>query len=91
MSFVGPRPDIPGFADVLKEEDRIVLIVKPGITGEATLKYRNEEYILGKQDDPEKYNREVIWPDKIKINKEYVQNWSFSLDLAILMKSIFNK
>jgi len=90
MSFVGPRPDIAGFADNLKGDDRIILRVKPGITGPATLKYKNEEVILFKQDDPETYNRTIIWPDKVKINKNYVMTWSFSLDLKHILKSILN-
>ncbi len=90
MSFVGPRPDIRGFADALMGEDRIVLKIRPGVTGPATIKYRNEEEILGMQDDPEKYNRTNIWPDKVEINKKYIKNWSFYLDLKFIIKSIFN-
>lgn len=90
MSFVGPRPDLPGFADVLQAEDRIILKVKPGITGPATLKYKDEETILAQQIDPEHYNRTVIWTDKVEINKKYVRNWSFSLDLHLILKSIKN-
>jgi lipopolysaccharide/colanic/teichoic acid biosynthesis glycosyltransferase len=88
MSFVGPRPDLVGFADELIRDDRIILKVKPGITGPATLKYKNEEQILSKQSNPENYNRTVIWKDKVEINKKYVQNWSFYLDLNFLIKSI---
>jgi lipopolysaccharide/colanic/teichoic acid biosynthesis glycosyltransferase len=88
MSFVGPRPDVPGFADRLEGEERVVLSVRPGITGPATLKYRNEEEILANQEDPERYNREVIWPDKVRINAEYIRNWSFRGDLEILFKTI---
>lgn len=90
MSFVGPRPDLPGFADVLEGEDRIILKVKPGITGPATLKYKDEELILSKQLNPESYNRTIIWKDKVDINKKYVKNWSFSLDLTLLLKSLKN-
>nr|WP_321228549.1 sugar transferase [uncultured Psychroserpens sp.] len=90
MSFVGPRPDIQGFADELTGEDRMILKVKPGITGPATLKYRNEEIILSQQINPEKYNRTIIWVDKVEINKKYVQNWSFYLDLNFITKSILN-
>lgn len=89
MSFVGPRPDVPGFADKLEGTDRIILSVKPGITGPATLKYKDEEQLLALQDDPETYNRTIIWPDKVKINKNYVENWSFYLDLGCLIKSLF--
>ena len=90
MSFVGPRPDVPGFADVLTGEDRIILIVKPGVTGPATLKYQNEEALLATQSDPETYNRTIIWVDKVEINKKYVQNWSFYLDLKYIIQSIIN-
>lgn len=90
MGFVGPRPDVPGFADVLEGEDRLILKVKPGITGPATLKYRNEEEILSQQLDPKTYNRTIIWPDKVKINKKYIDNYSFSLDLNFILKSILN-
>jgi len=91
MSFVGPRPDVPGFADVLTGDDRMILIVKPGVTGPATLKYRDEERILALQSDPETYNRTIIWVDKVEINKKYVQNWSFFLDLTYILQSIFSK
>jgi len=87
MSFVGPRPDVPGFADELKGDDRIVLSVRPGITGPASLKYRNEEELLAQQSDPERYNREVIWPDKVRINKAYVREWSFRKDIGYLIRT----
>lgn len=90
MSFVGPRPDVEGFADVLEGYDRIILKVKPGITGPATLKYKDEEIILAQQKDPETYNRTIIWVDKVEINKKYVQNWRFSLDLGYILKSLVN-
>lgn len=90
MSFVGPRPDVRGFADTLKGEDKVILKLKPGITGPATLKYKNEDHLLALQNDPENYNRTTIWPDKVKINLNYAQNWSFYLDLRILIQSIFN-
>jgi lipopolysaccharide/colanic/teichoic acid biosynthesis glycosyltransferase len=89
MSWVGPRPDIPGYADLLQGEDRIVLSVRPGITGPATLKYKNEESILWQQANPLAYNDEVIWPDKVHINKAYVQNWSLAKDIGYLWRSIF--
>ncbi|BAO74417.1 sugar transferase [Winogradskyella sp. PG-2] len=91
MSFVGPRPDIQGFADELRGVNRIILRVKPGITGEATLKYKDEERVLERQKDPEHYNRTVIWVDKVKINKNYVENYSFYLDLTLILKSTLNK
>ncbi len=91
MSFVGPRPDVPGYMDRLEGEDRILLTVKPGITGPATLKYRDEEDILAKVDDPQKYNDEVIWPDKVRINKEYIKNWSLKKDIEYILQTIKGK
>lgn len=88
MSLVGPRPDVPGFADHLEGDDRIVLSVRPGITGPATLKYRKEEEILAGVDNAEAYNREVIFPDKVRLNREYVQNWSFSKDLWYIWRTV---
>ncbi|WP_040251240.1 sugar transferase [Psychroserpens mesophilus] len=90
MGFVGPRPDLPGFADELEGDDKIILKIKPGITGPATLKYKDEERILAQQLDPETYNRTIIWPDKVKLNKKYIENYSFSLDLNFILKSIVN-
>lgn len=90
MSFVGPRPDIEGFADILEGEDRIILEIKPGVTGPATIKYKNEEVLLYQQVDPENYNRTIIWKDKVEINKMYIKNWSFYLDLKYIIQSIIN-
>jgi lipopolysaccharide/colanic/teichoic acid biosynthesis glycosyltransferase len=88
MSFVGPRPDVPGFADRLMGEDRVILSVRPGITGPATLKYRDEEALLASQSDPETYNRDVIFPDKVSINREYIREYSFMRDLWYIWKTI---
>lgn len=88
MSFVGPRPDVVGYADKLVGNDRIILTICPGITSPATLKYRDEEELLAKQKDPKCYNDEVIWPDKVKINKEYVSNWSFKKDLLYIWQTL---
>ena len=88
MSFVGPRPDISGYADQLKNQDRIILNVKPGVTGLASLKYRNEEQILAQQINPLHYNDTIIWPDKVRINKWYVKNQTFLIDLKILFYTI---
>lgn len=89
MSFVGPRPDIIGYADQLIGEDRIILNVKPGLTGLTSIKYRNEERILANQTDPLHYNDTIIWPDKIHINKWYVQHRTFSMDVSILFYTFF--
>jgi lipopolysaccharide/colanic/teichoic acid biosynthesis glycosyltransferase len=88
MSIVGPRPDITGYADKLKGEDKIILSIRPGITGPATLKYKNEEEVLLQQENPQYFNDMVIWPDKVKINKEYVANWSFAKDLKYIYASL---
>ncbi len=88
MSFVGPRPDVPGFADELEGEDRMILQLRPGITGPASLKYKDEEKILSMQDDPEAYNREVIWPDKVAINKAYMQTWSLKKDIGYIIQTV---
>lgn len=88
MSFVGPRPDVPGFADQLSGEARQVLRLRPGITGPATLKYRDEEKILARQVDPEAYNREVIFPDKVRINLAYMRDWSLHADLRYILKTL---
>lgn len=89
MSFVGPRPDVSGFADKLIGEDTIILTVKPGITSTASLYFRNEEEILAIQDNPEEYNNKIIWPQKVAMNKDYVKNYSFSKDIKILFKTLF--
>ena len=89
MSFVGPRPDVPGYADKLEGDDRIILKMRPGLTGPASIKYRHEGRILAQQADPQRYNDEVIWPDKVKINKEYYYNWSLWLDITLLWKTVF--
>lgn len=88
MSFVGPRPDVPGYADKLMGEDREILQLKPGITGPASLKYRNEEEILASVEDPIRYNDEVIFPDKVRINREYMEGWSFWGDIRIIFKTV---
>ena len=88
MSFVGPRPDVPGYADKLEGDDRKILNLRPGITGSATVKYKDEEKILAQQIDSERYNREVIWPDKVKINLVYIQTWSLKKDIIYIIRSI---
>ncbi|WP_282134869.1 sugar transferase [Seonamhaeicola maritimus] len=89
MSFVGPRPDIEGFADNLEGEDRIILTVRPGITGIASLYFRDEETLLSQKTNPEAYNRKVIWPKKVELNKAYIENYSFKKDLIIILKTFF--
>ena len=88
MSFVGPRPDVPGYADALEGEDRVILAIRPGITGPATLAYRDEEVLLAQVDDPERYNNEVIFPDKVRLNRGYVENWSFRKDIGYIWRTV---
>ncbi|MCW0496378.1 sugar transferase [Riemerella anatipestifer] len=94
MSFIGPRPDVSGYYDSLKGEDRKLLILKPGLLSEASLEYRNEEYLLNQKENPLKYNDEIIFPHKIKLNLEYLERVSFKEDIRILLKAcgiFFNK
>ncbi len=88
MSFVGPRPDVPGYTDKLVGEDRVILKLRPGITGPASLKYRDEETLLATVEDPIRYNDEVIFPDKVRINKEYYYNWSFWQDIRYIVRTV---
>ena len=91
MSFVGPRPDVPGYADKLEGDDRRMLLLKPGITGPASLKYRNEEELLAEQENPQKYNDEVLFPDKVRINIDYMDHWSFGKDVKIIVYTVLGK
>lgn len=88
MSFVGPRPDVSGYADLLEGDDRVILNIRPGITGPASLKYRDEDQLLSSQPDPKYYNDRVIWPDKIKINKQYISDYSFLEDLKYIITTL---
>tara|TARA_B110000008_G_scaffold183640_1_gene182512 strand:- start:216 stop:800 length:585 start_codon:yes stop_codon:yes gene_type:complete len=89
MSFVGPRPDVPGYADILVGEDRKILELKPGITGSASLKYANEEELLAHQEDPKRYNDEVIFPEKVRLNLDYYHNNNLWIDIKIIFATIF--
>jgi len=91
MSFVGPRPDVPGYTDQLQGEDRKILELKPGITGPASMKYSNEEELLAQQEDPIKFNDEVIYPDKVRINLIYHEQRNFWMDLQIILYTILGK
>ena len=91
MSFVGPRPDVPGYADRLQGEDREVLELRPGITGPASLKYRNEEELLAAVDNPQEYNDTVIYPDKVRINRYYLHNYSFVKDIEMIVCTVIGK
>ena len=89
MSFVGPRPDVPGYADLLKGEDRLILKLKPGITSLASLKYINEEAMLASVEDPIRYNKEVIFPDKVKLNLNYYHNHNIWIDIKVIFATVF--
>ena len=88
MSFVGPRPDVPGYADMLTGDDRRMLELRPGITGPASLKYRDEEELLAQVDDPIEYNDKVIFPDKVRINLYYLDHYSFWKDIQMIIYTV---
>ena len=91
MSLVGPRPDVPGYADQVKGEDCLLLSVKPGLTGPASLLFSNEEELLADQQDPVRFNNEILWPEKVRINNNYIKDWSFWLDIKIIFFTLLNK
>lgn len=105
MSFVGPRPDVPGYADKLVGDDRDVLKLRPGITGPATLKYRLEdemisEYVAQKQKDGDtrpmqeiavEYNDNIIYPDKVRLNCFYYRHYSFIKDIQMIFCTVLGK
>lgn len=89
MTFVGPRPDIKGYYDALTGEQKKLLKLKPGLTSEASIKYSNEEEILANVSNKKKFNDEIIFPDKVKMNLDYLERQTFLLDLQIIFKTIF--
>ena len=89
MSFVGPRPDVPGFADLLKGNDRNILKLRPGITSSASIKYSKEEQLLLEHEDPIEYNKNVIFPDKVKMNLNYYENNNIWIDIKIIFATVF--
>ena len=91
MSFVGPRPDVPGYSDLLKGDSRRILELRPGITGPASLKYRDEEDLLSKIDHPIEYNDTVIFPDKVRINLYYFDHYSFWKDIQMIICTVLGK
>lgn len=91
MSFVGPRPDVPGYADLLQGPDREVLRLKPGITGPATLKYRDEEELLAGVPNPLQFNDEVIFPDKVRLNRYYLHHYSFCTDMRMIVATLLDQ
>lgn len=91
MSFVGPRPDVPGYADLLQGKDRRILELRPGITGPASLKYRREEELLASVENPQEYNDQVIYPDKVRINLYYLEHYSFLKDVQMIFCTVLGK
>lgn len=91
MSFVGPRPDVPGYADRLTGRNRDILKLKPGITGPASLKYRQEEDLLNSVDNPQEYNDKVIYPDKVRLNLYYLEHYSFPKDIEMIVCTVLGK
>lgn len=89
MSFVGPRPDVVGYYDVLEGDNRKILELKPGLTSLASIKYANEEEILKLQENSLLYNDTIIFPDKVKMNLDYYKNHSILGDIKIIIKTIF--
>ncbi len=88
MSFVGPRPDVPGYYDCLQGSDREVLLLKPGLTSEASIKYRNEDKLLSQSDNPVILNDKILFPDKVVMNLNYVQKVSLKNDIRIIIRTI---
>lgn len=91
MSFVGPRPDVPGYADKLKGKDRDILKLKPGITGPASLKYRQEEDLLNSVENPQEYNDKIIYPDKVRLNLYYLEHYSFFKDIEMIVCTVLGR
>jgi lipopolysaccharide/colanic/teichoic acid biosynthesis glycosyltransferase len=89
MSFVGPRPDVAGYADRLTGENRKILELRPGITGPASLFFRNEEELLSKTKNPKIFNDATLWPKKVELNLEYYYHWSFWKDIGYIVVTVF--
>jgi lipopolysaccharide/colanic/teichoic acid biosynthesis glycosyltransferase len=89
MSFVGPRPDVAGYMDLLEGEERKILELRPGLTGPASIKYANEEKLLASVENPNEYNDRVIFPDKVKINLHYYYHRTFYGDLKMIFSTFF--
>jgi lipopolysaccharide/colanic/teichoic acid biosynthesis glycosyltransferase len=89
MSLVGPRPDLPGYYDLLTGENRKILELKPGLTSLASLKYSKEEQLLSKQKEPLLYNNQIIFPDKVQLNLHYYYHRSFWGDIGIILKTFW--
>ena len=89
MSFVGPRPDVPGYADRLQGDDRRILELRPGITGPATLLFRDEERLLALAKNPQAFNDAVVYPEKVRLNREYLETGNFGRDLGYVLATVW--
>ncbi len=89
MSFVGPRPDVPGYADRLQGDDRRILELRPGITGPATLLFRDEERLLALAKNPQAFNDAVVYPEKVRLNREYLETGNFWRDLGYVFATVW--
>lgn len=90
MSLVGPRPDVPAQVAITPEPDRTALLsMRPGITGPASVKYRDEEALLAASTNPEWVNENVVWPDKVRVNLEYLATWSLRSDIKWMLLTVF--
>ena len=89
MSFVGPRPDVPGYADRLQGDDRRILELRPGITGPATLLFRDEERLLALAKNPQAFNDAVVYPEKVRLNREYLETGHFGRDLGYVIATVW--
>lgn len=88
MSFVGPRPEVRKYVDYYSEEDMMILKVRPGITDYASIKFRNEAEIINESDNPEKMYLDYIMPEKIKLNKQYINENNLFTDIKIIVRTI---
>jgi len=89
MSFVGPRPDMPEYIARLQGEQREMLSLRPGLTSPASIKYAREEELLSMVPDPQKHFDEVIWPDKQRMNLEYIRRRTFIGDIVLILRTVF--
>ena len=91
MSLVGPRPDVPGYFDRLRGDEARLLELRPGITGPATLAFRNEEQLLAQVANPVHYNDEIMFPKKVRLNLAYLNEQSLAVDLGCICRTIFSR
>lgn len=88
MSLVGPRPEVPRYVELYDQQQKQVLSMLPGVTDEASIRYRNENELLGGREDAEKIYIEVVMPDKLRLNLAYMEEASMKKDIAILFRTL---